>query len=202
VALKSAVEARREYVDVLRGRGPITIPLRFAVRTYARPDGLTTIAPPPFLWLQTGVELGATDARAWTASVLLGYSFIPQAYQGMMGQARVSRLVTGRVRSLTRPDLYVFVGAAVLSVWGPATAPFQEEPLTADALIAALEEEGPRTAFGALHVGLDLRLGNRIGMSTFLETMPDLADSENIGSYLTIASIGFQSIGTEVTFWF
>lgn len=201
--LKSAAEARQEYIDTLRGRGPITIPLRFAVRTYARPDGgRDRIPPPPFVWLQTGVELGSTDARAWTASVILGYSFIPQAYQGMMAQARISRLLTGRVRSLTRPDLYVFLGGAVMSVWGPATAAFQKDPLSSDAILAALEGDGPRTAFGALHLGLDLRLGNRIGMSTFLETMPDLRNSQNMGNYVRIGSIGFQSIGTEVTFCF
>lgn len=200
--LKSATEAREEYLAALRSRGPLTIPLRFAIRTYARPYDDGRIAPPPFVWLQTGVELGSTDARAWTGSLILGYSFIPQAYQGVMGQGRISRLVTGRVRSLTRPDLYVFVGGAVISVWGPATSSFQKEPLTADAIIAGLEGDGPRTAFGALHVGLDLRIGNRIGVSTFLETMPDLANSENMGNYLRIGSLGFQSFGTEVTFCF
>ncbi|MEQ1503981.1 MAG: hypothetical protein ABMB14_17195 [Myxococcota bacterium] len=236
-SLKSAAEARQEYLDALRGRGAISIPLRFAVRTYAPPDESYTtfyysesdptgsgytgsgytgsssrvaqatpasgaLAPPPFVWLESGVELGATSGRAWTASLMLGYSFIPQAYQGVMAQARVNRLVTGRVRSLTRPDLYVFVGAAAISVWGQATASFQKEPLTADAVIAALNEEGPRTSFGALQLGLDLRVGNRIGMSSFLETMPDLVKSQNMGSYLRIGSIEFQSLGMEVTFWF
>ena len=44
--------------------------------------------------------------------------------------------------------------------------------------------------------------GNRIGASMFLETMPALANSANLGTYLRIGSINFQSLGTEVAFWF
>ena len=204
--LKSAADAQQEYLDALRSRGAISIPVRFGVRTYARPDTTFSdtpgIAPPPFIWLQSGAELGATDARAWTASFLVGFSFIPQAYQGLMAQARVSRLLTGRARSVTRPDLYLFTGAAVVTVWGPATAAFQVDPLSTDDLITALEGDGPRSSFGTLQLGLDLRVGNRIGVSSFLETMPSMRDSDNLGNYIRIASIGFQSLGTEVSFWF
>ncbi len=199
--LKSAAEARQEYLNVLSGRGPILVPLRIGVRSYARPSS-SGIGPPPFFWLQTGLEVGTTDARLWTSSFLVGYSFVPQAYQGLMLQSRISRLVTGRSRSLTRPDLYGFVGGAVISVWGPATAAFREEALTSDELLTDSDGDDPRTAFGAFHAGLDLRIANRIGMSAFLETMPILRNSPNLGEYVTVAAIGFQSFGTEVTFWF
>lgn len=200
--LKSASDARKEYLDVLRGRGSLSVPLRFAVRSYARPDDGLGIPPPPYAWLQSGVEIGTTDARAWTASLLVGYSFVPQAYQGVMAQARINRLLTGRVRSMTRPDLYVFAGAAVISTWGPATAAFQRRLLSSDDIAAQLEGDGPRTSFGTIELGLDLRIGNRIGLSTFLETIPDLADSRNVGDYINVFSVGFQSFGNEVTFWF
>lgn len=203
--LKSASEAREEYLRTLRGQGPITIPLRFTVRTYARPEVSFTnqgIAPPPFLWLQSGVELGSTNANAWTSSLLLGYSFVPQAYQGLMAQARVNRLMTGRVRSLTRPDLYGFVGAAIMTMWGPATASFRDEALTLDEVLTDMELGDPRTTVGALHIGADLRLGRRVGFSSFLETMPILANSDNLGNYVFFAGINFQSLGTEVTFCF
>jgi len=201
--LTTAAEARQDYLDALRARGPISVPLRLGIRTYATPDNAEQpgVAPPPFLWLQTGVELGTTDARAWTSSVIVGYSFIPQAYQGILAQARVNRLITGRVRSLTRPNLYGFVGAAAISVWGPATGSFSDELLTADQVLLAADEEGPRTSFGTLQFGLDLRVGNRIGMGAFLETMPAFVNSPNIGNYLFVIT-GFQSVGTEVTFWF
>src|SRR5204863_7824752 len=51
--LKSAADARQEYVDALHDRGPITVPLRFVIRTYAQPDNPEAIAPPPYLWLQS-----------------------------------------------------------------------------------------------------------------------------------------------------
>ena len=46
------------------------------------------------------------------------------------------------------------------------------------------------------------RVGNRIGLSTFLETIPDFANSPNLGDYVFVIGVGFQSLGTEVTFWF
>ena len=200
--LKSAEDARDEYLKALRGRGSLTVPLRFAVRTYARPEDDQGIGAPPFLWLQSGVELSATDARAWTSSLLVGYSVVPQAYQGLMAQARLQRLVTGRARSLTHPDLYAFVGAAVMTVWGPATAPFRERVLTADQLLVDTAQDDPRETFGAFQLGLDLRLGNRVGMSAFLETIPSLRDSPNIGVTTYLLGLPFQVLGAEVTFCF
>ena len=203
-ALTSAAEARQAYLDVLRERGPAVIPLRFTIRSYARPnvDFGEAVPPPPFLWLQTGVELGATPARTWTSSMLLGYSIVPQAYQGLMAQARVSRLISGRVHSLTRPDLYAFAGGAVMTVWGPATAAFRERVLTLDEILGDIDGDDPRNTFSALHLGLDLRIGNRIGFSGFLETVPSLRNSQNLGSYVTIGSLDLQTFGTEVTFCF
>lgn len=200
--LKSAAEAREDYLAALQSRGPLTVPVRLVVRTYAEPPDSSFVAAPPFIWLQSGVEIGASDARAWTASVILGYSFIPDAYQGIMAQARISRLLTGRARALTHPDLYFFVGTAVLTVWGPATAPFREDVLTADEFLTDLEGDEPRNTLGALHFGLDLRMGNRIGLSAFLETLPARNDADNFGDYLNVFDIGFQSFGTEVTFCF
>ena len=147
------------------------------------------------------MELAATEARTWTGGLIVGYSFVPQAYMGFMGQARVARLITGQRRSLTRPDLYVFVGGSVNSVWGAATLPFQEDLVNADQVLAASKREGPRTSFGGFQVGLDGRIGRRIGVSTYLETLPGLVYTPNMGTYVQFI-FAFQSIGTEVTFWF
>ena len=201
--LKSAEQAREEYVDVLEATGPVSVPLRLGVRTYAIPQGNNAgTAPPPFLWLQSGVELSPTGAQLWTASFLAGYAIIPQAYQGLMGQARISRLLTGNYRSLTRPDLYLFVGAAAFSVWGPATGSFSNQRLNADQVLINNTGGDPRATFGGFHVGLDARLGNRVGVSVFLETLPGFQNSRNLGRYRTLGNIEFHSFGTEVTFWF
>lgn len=203
--LKSAAEARDEYLDTLRDRGPLSVPLRVAIRTFAQGSD-NSVPPPPLLWAETGVELGTTSALAWTGSVVVGYSFIPQAYQGLLAQGRVNRLITGRARSHTRPDLYAFVGAAAMSVWGPAMAPFRDRLLTADELLVSADADppptDPRSTFGALSVGLDLRVGQRMGMSAFLENLPAYGDSPNLGDHVNLFGLGFQSLGTEVTFWF
>jgi len=201
--LKSAAEAREEYIDALHGRGPIAVPLRVTIRSYKRPPPSNGgIGPPPFVWLQSGVEIATTDAHAWTTSIVAGFTWAPDTYQGVLGQVRINRLLTGRVRSRTKPNLHAFVGAAVITVWGPATQPFQENPITSDDILALADMSGPRFAFGAFHAGLDLRVGNRIGMSTFLEMIPHLAQSPNLGDYVRVGSIGFPAIGTEVTLWF
>lgn len=201
--LKSAADARKEYLDALRDRGPIAVPLRLGIRSYAVPaNGGIGTAPPPFLWLQSGIEVGATRGGAWTSSLTVGYSFIPQAYQGIMAETRINRLLTGRVRSQTRPDLYAFLGASAMTVWGPATGSFSREARTADQILNDANGDGPRTTFGALHLGLDLRIRSRIGMAVFLETMPTFSNSENFGSFLRVVGVEAQSFGTEVTFWF
>lgn len=200
--LKSAADARQEYLDTLRSRGPLSIPVRMTVRSYARRPGNGAIGAPPFLWWQTGVELSTSSAQAWTGQVLAGYAIVPQAHQGLMAQARVQRLLTGRSRSLLHPDLYLFVGGSVMSVWGPSTAVFRTRVLGADELLSDVDGQDPRTSFGTLHWGLDLRVGNRMGISSFLETIPSLNRSGNLGQYLTFAGLRFHGLGTEVAFWF
>ncbi len=200
--IKSVEEAREEYLAALRGRGRIRVPFRIGMRTYAQPWDVNRTGPPPFLWVQGGIEMGFTDARVWTSSLVLGYSFIPEAYQGLLLEGRVHRLVTGRARSLTRPDLYIFGGTAVITVWGPATVPFQGTPATADDVLAAARDEGPRTTFGSLQVGAEVRLGNRIGFASFLEHNPSLARTENLGSYLYFLGTAWHTFGAEVSFCF
>ncbi len=199
--LKSAADAQQEYLDALHERGPLAFPVRLGIRSYAAPDE-DGIGPAPFIWLQSGAELGLNDARVWTASFLLGYSIIPQAYQGLMGQVRISRLLTGSYRSLTRPDLYGFVGASVMTVWGPATGSFQNDALDNEDVVQQIRGDDPRAIFGAFQVGLDLRVGNRVGMSGFFETMPSFWNSDNFGEYFDVVGIGVQSFGIEVAFWF
>ena len=41
-----------------------------------------------------------------------------------------------------------------------------------------------------------------MGVSAFVEAIPYLAESPNLGDYTTIAGLEFQSFGTEVSFWF
>ena len=202
-ALTSADEARQAYLDLLEGRGSVHVPLRVGVRTYALPYDPTGLAPPPFLWVQSGVEVDLRRGGRWTGSMLGGFSFIPDAYMGIMGQARVGYLMTGRVRSMSRPDLYGFVGVSAISVWGPGTESFGSTTLTADDVLTA-QDEGivNRDTFGTIHAGVDLRVGRRIGLSFFYEHMPSMRDNPNMGSYVTILNVPFQSLGTEVTLWF
>lgn len=198
-ALKSAAAARREYLDALNDRGPFAVPVRFTVRAYEL-GASSSASPPPIIWLQTGFEVALTQARAWTAGVVLGYSWLPDAYDGFMAQARMSRLLSGSEHSLTGPDIYLFIGGALMSLDGPAIAPFRTDNFD-QILMEAQGSTSTRATFGALHLGLEFRVGNRIGASVFLENMPAYNDSEQIGVFVE-SVIDFHSFGSEVTFWF
>jgi hypothetical protein len=175
---------------------------RLGIRTYAQPNSDQGTPPPPFLWVELGGEYATNDAQAWLASVVVGGSFIPQAYQGLLVESRFEHLLSGRARSHVRPDLYGFVGAGVMTVWGPATASFRNEIVTTDELLTASEGKAPRYTLGMMQVGLQLRLGNRVGLGAYLETLPFTRNSNNIGRHVRVLGVSFQSLGTEVSLWF
>jgi len=200
-ALKSAAEARREHLDALQNRPPFTIPIRFAVRTYTAGYADGAIAPVPVIWAQTGFELALSQARAWTASVVLGYAWLPEAYDGFMMQSRMSRLISGSARSLSGPDVYLFLGAALMTLNGAAVGPLAVED-SAQLLRQIAQVEEVRATFGAFHIGLEARVGDRIGAAVFLENMPAYNDSDQIGTFLENDFIDFHSFGAEVVFCF
>lgn len=201
--LKSAADARAEYLAALEDRGNVNAIARLGVRTYAQPLGPTDGLPlPPYYWVQGGAEFSPTAAMDWLAAFTVGGSFVPQSYSGLMAEVRVERLLTGRVRSHTRPDLYFFGGGSVMTVWGPASTPFQKEQATADDVLQASRGTSPRFILGNVTFGFDLRLGNRIGIDAFLETLPTRQNSANIGRHVRVLGINWQSLGLEVSLCF
>ncbi|HEX5751624.1 MAG TPA: hypothetical protein VFZ09_35710 [Archangium sp.] len=203
--LKSAAEARKEYLDALQGRGVFTVPLRFAVRSYASPPSAGPIAAMPFIWLQAGAEVALTQARAWTGTFSLGVTWMPQLHTGFMGQARISRLLTGSVASLTQPDLYLFLGGSVISIHGQGARVFRSEVLNLEDVLSDIPSLliEPHATFAAFPIGLELRVGNRIAASVFLESAPALDTAPSIGTHLNLLGIlKFHTVGAEVTFCF
>ena len=199
--LISAEEARQEYLEILRGDEVIMIPFRLGLHSFASGEN-NTINPPLFM-LQTGIELSPTFARAWSASFLGGIIYLPDTYIGMIGQARIYRLLTGNHRSLVGPDLYFFVGADIITVSGEAIASLQpEETSFADLLATTNPEIKPRATFGGFKVGLELRVNNRIGLTAGLKTIPSLRNSPSMGQILRSPIADFHSLTTEVAFWY
>ncbi len=200
--LKSAAEARQEYLDALQGRGIFTIPVRLAVRSYASSNA-SPVAAVPFIWLQTGTELALTQARAWTGTFSVGVSWMPQLHTGFMVQARISRLLTGPVASLTQPNLYAFVGGSVLSIHGQGARVFRNEIPNLEDLLSDIPAlaVNPSATFAAFPIGLELRIGNRIGASVFLESAPALDTAPSIGTHLDLLGLlKVHTLGAEVSF--
>lgn len=201
--LKSAAEAHQEYVDTLAGRGNFVLPFRVGVRSYAEGRN-NTVRSLPFIWLMAGFETGLTQAKAWTGSISIGGTWLPQSHVGWMAQVKVSRLLTGSAVSLTHPDLYAFIGGSVMFLQGPSTLLFRDTLPTLDELQAALTANGDnlRTTLGAYQLGLELRVKNRLGLTVFLEAAPALNNVQGVGNYLNLGPFKFQSFGVEVSFCF
>ena len=198
--LKSAAEARKEYLDLLEGRGLLLVPISLAVRTYpARRDA--PIGPAPTIWIQAGVEASLCQARAWTASFSVGITWTPQSHVGWGLQGRVARLITGNVVSLTHPDVYVFLGGAVMSIYGTGALAFKDRiPTPTD--IRNSTDTSPNAIFGAVHLGLLMRLKNRLAAGLYLESSPSFDNSPMIGNFIDLGFMKLHSLGVEVSFCF
>ena len=200
--LKSAAEARNEYLDVLNGRSVFLVPVRLGVRTYAAYPGAALKAL-PMVWLSAGLEVAMTQARAWTASLSGGVSWAPQSHVGWLAQGRIARLISGNVTSLTAPDLYLFVGGGVLGVYGTSANVFKDDiPTIQDVTDRALTKNEATSIFGVFHLGLELRVKNRIGVTFFIESAPALNSAPAIAKYLDLGIIQFHTLGVEVSFCF
>lgn len=197
--IKSVEEARKELMDAVEDNWPVTIPLRIGVRLFQVDSNSISVIPPPFIWFQGGVEMSLSQARVWTASLMLGYGYVPTTFDGFMAQVRFQRLLTGPSRSYIRPDIYMFVGASLFAVQGPAAAIFARGNLNSDEVLLAAEGNNePLQVFSGLHTGFELRMGNRLGLTVFAELLPAHLGTDNFNTLLGI----FHSFGTEVGVWF
>lgn len=199
--LKTGEEARAEYLEALEGKGIVFVPVRVGLQTFGVPSGgMAQSVPLP--WVQSGVEIALTRARGWTASVLAGITWLPESHVGWSLKARFSRLL-GAASSLTTPDVYVFLGTGLFTLYGTAALSFKDRvPTTADLIAALVPGATPNQTIGVGQIGVELRLKNRIGATFYLETAPYLDNAPAIGRVLDLGLIRFHSWGFEVSFWF
>ncbi len=203
--LKSAEEAKAEYLDALKQRGPISIPLKLSLLFFARPSpdtGTGGIPAPVIVWLQSGAELAINHARDWTGTILIGGTFVPLLYNGLMLEARLQRLVSGAATSLTHPNLSVFVSGAVSTLNGPAALLLRDEVPTLPDLLAATGTVAQSTTWPTIGAGVDLRIGHRLGATFSLQSTPSLGGAPGVGRFLDFALIQVHAVTTEVTLWF
>lgn len=200
--LKSAADARKEYLDILRGRDFLVFPTRIGIRNYAPGQAGGTsglgVGVPPFVWLQVGVETALSQVRAWTGSLTLGVSWFPSFQTSYMAQGRIGRLISGSVSSLTHPDIYVFGGLSVLNFTGVGALAFLPQNNVANNPLSVLSG----ASFGAFQVGFEVRLKNRLGLGAFLEAAPAMEGATGVGSYLDLGLFKFQALGAEVSLCF
>ena len=102
--------------------------------------------------------------------------------------------------SLTHPDVYVFVGGSVISLYGTGALAFKDQVPTPQE-IRDSTDTSPNTIFGTLQLGLTLRLKNRIGATFYLESAPNLDNSPAVGNFLDLG-LKVHTLGFEVQFCF
>lgn len=203
--LVSAEQARNDYEELLAGRGPLAIPVRLTLSAFAPNTDSALQVPIPIPWIQAGGELALGSARAWTASLIVGATFLPEIQTGLMLQGRIYRLISGNSFSLTRPNFYVFWGTALAVIQGPTAAVLDPEP-SGNPIVDLL---GTFATYPSVQTGIEFRLNNRIGASFFVESMPTLWTAENVGNWMDQLNTGIDfsflqvnSLGVEVTFAF
>lgn len=207
--LVTAEQARKEYVDSLEQRGPMAIPVRLSVSRFGEPapgeDGqpAAAVIPVPFVWVQAGAEMAISHARDWTGSLVVGGTFIPLLYSGLMTQMRVNRLVSGSAASLTSPNLYAFAGGSLTFLQGPAALTLGDASTDIGEVIGSLAVgTQPSIVYPGLQLGLDLRIANRLGAAFFVETTPTLNAAPGVGKYLDYGVVQIHAVGGEVSLWF
>jgi hypothetical protein len=202
--LVSAEQARSEYLDALQQRGPLAIPAKLSLLQFAPPPPeLGGIGALPIVWLQTGAEFNINHARDWSGSVVVGGTYVPQLYNGLMVEARINRLLTGASASLTQPNLYGFGSVSISTLTGPLALILRDDvPNVADLLAAASGVIVQTTTWPAIGAGVDLRIGNRVGAAFYAQSMPTLAASPGVGRFLDFGLLQVHAIGGEVTLWF
>lgn len=194
--LVSSEEAREEYLSILEQQGPLTVPVRLSLHTFAPSNDGQFEIPLPVPWVQVGVEYAIGTARAWTGSLSVGGTFIPTVQAGALVQARVARLLTGSEISFTHPNVYGFVGVGLAVLQGDTASLLNDTPT---------EDLGPVASYLSLQTGIELRVSRRIGAAFFVESMPTLWQHDFVGNYLYDGPLGFiqvNSVGVEATFAF
>ncbi|MCA2961345.1 MAG: hypothetical protein IOD12_13930 [Silvanigrellales bacterium] len=197
--LRSAADARKEYLDLLAGRDRFFFPLRAITRIYAAASGAATVAP--FVWFEVGAESFFTQEQLWGGGVSLGITSLRGLHEGWSANARLMRLVSGRTRSLTRPDVYLFAGGGVLDIRGENARPFQRSPSSQADLVRELDGKEPRASVATWRLGAEVRIKNRFSAGLFGEAVPS-APTARIGSYVDLGVLSIRCAGLEVGLWF
>lgn len=199
--LKSADEARAEYLEAINPRGIFVVPVKLGIQTFSPPSGQPVQAA-PMVWVQSGLEVSLTRARGWVASVLAGFTWAPQTYVGWSLQARIERLL-GVASSLTTPDAYIFLGGGLFTLYGMGALALKDRIPTADDVALALQPgREPSQSVGVIQLGFELRIKNRVGAAFYIESAPWLDTAPAIGRLIDLGIIRFHSFGVEVSFWF
>jgi hypothetical protein len=206
--LVTAREAREEYLSALRQRGRLTPIARVALLQFAPNDqelydDFTGFPLPPAIpvaplyWLVGGAELSFTNNREWLGSLAVGGSHVPFLYTSAMVQARLSRLVGGNVASLVWPSVYVVGGLTIAGLVGNEATKLRDP-----SGVLNLPTEDAMHAWPSVHLGLDVRLGQRLGAALTLEQAPTLFNRASIGAWGPAWPLQANAIGAEVNLWF
>ena len=200
--LVTAAEARQNYLTAISEQGPVQIPVRVSVTNFASVDDGSSILVPPIVWIGAGGEFSLNHTRDWMGSILVGGTWIPSLYNGYLLQGRVSRLLSGSTASLTHPNLYLSFGASLIGLQGPVTLTLQPNQPNLSVVQQLLNNSTPLFFYPSFQIGLDLRVGNRVGVALIGESTPTLSDVTAIGRYVDFGPLQVHALSVEVSLCF
>jgi hypothetical protein len=206
--LVTAREAREEYLAALRQRGRLTPIARVALLQFAPNDQelfddfTGALLPPalpvaPLYWVAGGAELAFTNNREWLGSIVVGGSYAPFLYTSAMVQARFARLLGSNVASLVWPNVYLVGGVSLTGLVGNEATKLRDPIGT-----ITVPNEDTMHAWPSVHVGVDVRLGQRLGAALTLEQAPTLYNRASIGAWGPAWPLQANAVGGEVNLWF
>ncbi len=182
--LVSTGEAREAYLNVLKNRSPVAIPIRFSIDFFQpASEDETSISLPPMLWTQLGLETWVSRRREWLGGIMLGVSSFPRTYDAKSVSARLSRLLSDTY-SLVSPNYYWYLETGYFEVEGPAATIFEaHDRLTPRDILdqANGTEHRPKAAEGKIKIGLELRFRQLYSAEVFGEQLPNQSKNENLG---------------------
>jgi hypothetical protein len=148
-------------------------------------------------WLVAGAELAFTNNREWLGSLSVGGSHVPFLYTSAMLQTRLARLVGSNVASLVWPNVYVVGGLSLMGLVGNEATKLRDPVGTFN-----LPDENAMHAWPSVHVGFDVRLGQRLGAALTIEQAPTLFNRAAIGAWGPAWPLQANAVGAEVNLWF
>lgn len=185
-------EARREQEAIIAGRSTISVTTRPVLRMFNSANSAIQVAPLPFF--EQSFESELLPARTVNSAITFGFSSLKDSLSAWTVGGHVAKMLGEP--SLTRPDLYMFLGVHYIRMRGPTAAVFSAdgENFFLQGIRPGAE---PKASLVAFRLGLEVHVKYRLGMLAFVENVPLLKESKTV-EQKSLLGIPYHAMGWGV----